>query len=445
MKRNPVALYSYLVVLSLCAIALVTWLVMDQPLTGQDLIPLVCFLVFVIGVEFFDIKTLSGGYFVPSSTIYLAVIALFGPSFAAILHALVLVIGDGLIKRRPLIKTVFNLAALSIVTGVAGLVFHRMPFSNDLSSPLYLIPALVAHIVFSSLSMVLASIVIGLSEGVNVRTIWKNNYGWHFLSSIVAAPLSAFLIFSYSYAGLWSLLLFAMPLYSIWRSHKLFEDMKEAHKNTVAALTTALEADEPYTHGHSYRVARYAITLGQELGMSAKELESLEYAGLLHDIGKIAITNDIVCKPARLTKEEFDILAAHPAIGGEIVSEMRFLDDAASLVRHHHERPDGQGYPDGLKGDEISLGSHILNLCDAVDAMTSNRPYRAALSVDQCVAEVLRFRGTQFDTRVVDTFERMVGDGSFVIIEHADGSAQQIQRVLREAAGGFGVLRGTAA
>jgi HD-GYP domain-containing protein (c-di-GMP phosphodiesterase class II) len=170
------------------------------------------------------------------------------------------------------------------------------------------------------------------------------------------------------------------------------------------------------------------------MGLSGRELETLEYAGLLHDIGKIAITNDIVCKPARLTKEEFDILTAHPVIGGEIVEQMKFLKDAAHLVRHHHERPDGQGYPDGLKGPEIGVGSHILNLCDAVDAMCSNRPYRAALTLAQCLEEVRRFRGTQFDVGVVDTFEKMVAEGAFTIISQTDGAALSIQRIIREAA-----------
>jgi len=250
---------------------------------------------------------------------------------------------------------------------------------------------------------------------------------------LLSAPLSAFLIFSYEYAGLWSLLLFGLPLFIIWQSHKLFEEMKEAHINTVAALTTALEADEPYTHGHSYRVAKYAVMIGERMGMSPEELEELEYAGLLHDIGKIAITNDIVCKPARLTKDEFDILASHPAIGGEIVSQMKFLKGAADLVRHHHERPDGLGYPDGLSRDQIRLGSHLLNACDAIDAMTSNRPYRAALTLEQCMAELKRFRGSQFEEAVVDTLDEMIKDGSFKIIAQADGAALEIQRILREA------------
>jgi len=326
------------------------------------------------------------------------------------------------------------MTSISLAAGLAGWIFHAMPFSGDLTSPLFLVPAVVSHLVFSGVNMGLAAIVISLSESRTLDEVLRSVFSWHFLSGVISAPLSSFLIFSYGFAGLWSLLLFGIPLYIVYQAHRLFEDMKESHKNTVAALTTALEADEPYTHGHSYRVAQYAVAIGRRMGISGRELETLEYAGMLHDIGKIAITNDIVCKPARLTRDEFDILSAHPAIGGEIVEQMKFLKEAAHLVRHHHERPDGQGYPDGLQGEEIGLGSSILNLCDAVDAMCSNRPYRAALTLEQCVEEVQRFRGTQFEARVVDTFVEMVEEGTFQVIAQADGAARTIQAILRDSA-----------
>jgi putative nucleotidyltransferase with HDIG domain len=438
--KHKLVLYLYLLLLTSVGTMLTMWIWPHHPLTRDQWIPLLCFTAFLVGVELFEIKTAMGGRWLPSSTIDVAVIATLGPIVAIAMEILGVAFGDGMIKRKHPLKLIYNAAAMSISVGTAGVVFHAIPWGRDLTSPLFLVPAIIAYAVFSAINMTLAAFVVALSEGRNLVQVWRSNYGWHFLSGLLPGLLSAFLIFSYKYAGLWSLLLFSLPLFIVWRSHKLFEEMKEAHINTVAALTTALEADEPYTHGHSYRVAKYATTLGRELGMSERELEILEYGGLLHDIGKIAITNDIVCKPARLTKEEFDILAAHPAIGGEIVSQMKFLREAADMVRHHHERPDGQGYPDGLTGEEISQGSHILNVCDAIDAMTSNRPYRAALSLDACMSELTRFRGTQFDIRVVDTLERMVNEGSFTIIPQTDGSALEIQRILREAAQPFTIL-----
>jgi len=415
--------------------ALFTWFALGRyPVRPEQWIPLFCFTAFLIIADHFEVKTSQGGQWLPTAIIDLAVIVALGPAVAMIMEAIAVLVGDGFVKRRSPLKLAFNIPATVMSVGIAGLAYQALPFSSNLTSPLFLLPALVAYVVFSGINMMLAAIVVAISEGRRLNLVWRADYGWHFLSGFLTAPLSAFLVFSYEYAGLWSLLLFGLPLYIIWQSHKLFEEMKEAHINTVAALTTALEADEPYTHGHSYRVAKYAVRIGQRMGMSPAELEELEYAGLLHDIGKIAITNDIVCKPARLTKDEFDILASHPSIGGEIVSQMKFLKGAAGLVRHHHERPDGRGYPDGLQGDEIQLGSRILNCCDAIDAMTSNRPYRAALSLDQCLAELKRFRGSQFDAEVVDTIEAMVESGDFKVIAQTDGTALEIQRIVREAA-----------
>jgi putative nucleotidyltransferase with HDIG domain len=147
--------------------------------------------------------------------------------------------------------------------------------------------------------------------------------------------------------------------------------------------------------------------------MSERELETLEYGGLLHDIGKIAITNEIICKPGRLSDAEFEVMKTHPAIGADIVEQIRFLSDATDLVRHHHERPDGRGYPNGLAREEISLGCHILNVCDAFDAMTSDRPYRRALTVEQAMEELVRFKGSQFEERVVETMLRLYHQGEF--------------------------------
>ena len=196
------------------------------------------------------------------------------------------------------------------------------------------------------------------------------------------------------------------------------EDAKALDPNTPPGerqflIRTALEADEPYTPGHSYRVAKYAVRIGKSLGMQEQELEILEYGGLLHDIGKIAITNDIICKPGRLTDSEFEVIKTHPTIGADIVEQIKFLSDATELVRHHHERPDGRGYPHGLRAGEISLGCHILNVCDAFDAMSSDRPYRKALTVEQAMEELVRYKGTQFDEQVVDSMLKLYHQGEF--------------------------------
>lgn len=429
--QNKRFIIPYIIVLSAVAFKIVQFSQQERPFDLGMIVPTLCFTVFMVGIEMFEVRTTTGSRWIPSATIDLTVWVVLGPTAAIIMELLAELVGELFIRRGNLLKVCFNVPLMIISVGVAGLVYLQLPWSSDLTSPLFMIPAIISYSLFSATNMGLSAVVIALSDGSSIARKIREVFRWHFLSGVISAPISAFMIFSYEFAGLWSLVLFVIPPFIIYQAHKLFEEMREAHKNTVAALTTALEADEPYTHGHSYRVAQYAVAIGRRLGMHEKDIETLEYAGMLHDIGKIAITNDIVCKPARLTKDEFDILSSHPAIGGEIVEQMKFLKGAADLVRHHHERPDGLGYPDGLKSEEISLGSHILNLCDAVDAMCSNRPYRAALTLEQCVEEVQRFRGTQFEVRVVDAFTAMVADGSFEVIAQADGTAQRIQAILR--------------
>lgn len=434
MTRRSLGLYAYVLAVAAAAAVLLRECLLLWPLLETELLPVALFTLFMLAIELFEVRTSIGARWNASATVDLATWIIFGPAWVMLVELLAVPIGDGLVKRQAPIKVVFNACSSALAAGLAGLTYKLFPWSSDLTTPLFLIPATVSLFVFSALNHVITGAIIAASSGQRFRAVMGEVFGWHFLTGQAATPLAAFFVFAYEYAGLWSLVLFGIPVYMVFQAHRLFEDMRRAYKSTVAALSTALEADEPYTHGHSYRVAQYALRIGRRMRMSSHELETLEYAGMLHDIGKIAITNDIVCKPARLSKEEFDILAAHPAIGGEIVEQMDFLKGAADLVRHHHERPDGLGYPDGLKGDEISLGSHILNLSDAIDAMCSNRPYRAALSIDQCLEEVLRFRGSQFETAVVDVFTEMVRNDEFEIIEQSDGAALKIQGILRKAA-----------
>jgi putative nucleotidyltransferase with HDIG domain len=171
------------------------------------------------------------------------------------------------------------------------------------------------------------------------------------------------------------------------------------------------------------------MKIGRALGMNDGDLERLEYGALLHDIGKIAISDEIVCKPGRLTEQEYERIKSHSIIGADIVDQIKFLRGTSELVRHHHERPDGRGYPRGLRDDQISLGCHILNVCDAFDAMSSDRPYRPALTFEHAIAELVRYRGTQFDARVVDTVLRLYHQGDLVVREPAAARWPRFQPV----------------
>ncbi|MCD6318397.1 GAF domain-containing protein [Candidatus Aerophobetes bacterium] len=184
----------------------------------------------------------------------------------------------------------------------------------------------------------------------------------------------------------------------------LYEDLQHSFLDTVKALIKAIEAKDPYTKGHSEGVTKYSLQIAQALNLSEKEIEMIKFCGLLHDIGKIGIRDSILSKPSKLTRGEYEITKKHPIIGENMVKHIKFLQPGLCLVRHHHERYDGTGYPDGLKGKDIPLLARIGAIADAFDAMVSDRPYRRALPLQEALKELKEGAGTQFDPEIVRVF-----------------------------------------
>ncbi|MGQ9474949.1 MAG: GAF domain-containing protein [Actinomycetota bacterium] len=192
---------------------------------------------------------------------------------------------------------------------------------------------------------------------------------------------------------------------------RLFESLEEIYIQVITALANAIDARDAYTHGHSNRVMEYSVALAEGMGLSPDEVDVIRHASILHDVGKIGIREKILKKPGLLTEEERREMEYHPFIGTRILQSVRLLEPVMPLVYHHHERYDGSGYPDGLKGEEIPLGSRIIAVADAFESMTSDRPYRKALPLEEALAELRRGAGTQFDPRVVEIFLRLVEEG----------------------------------
>jgi GAF domain-containing protein len=189
---------------------------------------------------------------------------------------------------------------------------------------------------------------------------------------------------------------------------RLFERTQNAYYDTISSLAVAIEKRDPYTSGHSERVTSYATELASKLGLPQKEVSIIQYAGLLHDIGKIGVSDSILNKRTILNESDFGLIREHPLLGDAILSPLRFLDDAQTVVKYHHERWDGSGYPDGLKGEGIPLLARIISVADAYDAMTSDRPYRLAMSVEDALVEIEAGIGKQFDPHIAKTFIDMM-------------------------------------
>jgi len=185
------------------------------------------------------------------------------------------------------------------------------------------------------------------------------------------------------------------------RSFELYTKMRKVYLDTIRALAAAIDAKDPYTKGHSERVAKMSVTLAQELNLSGREIENIEYTALLHDIGKIGIADSILGKKGSLTSQEFDKIKEHTAMGANIIEPVDFLKNSYWAIYHHHEKYNGKGYPDGLKSEDIPILARIIAVADAYDAMNSDRPYRKKLNKDKILKELKDQSGKQFDPEVV--------------------------------------------
>nr|WP_235841956.1 HD-GYP domain-containing protein [Neobacillus fumarioli] len=212
--------------------------------------------------------------------------------------------------------------------------------------------------------------------------------------------------------GLVFFILTIMSFFMLVRLQGQFKAIKESYNNQlegiVKGVIAALELKDPYTRGHSERVASYALMLANELEIFSKsEQKSFYYACLLHDIGKVHIPDRILMKPGKLTEEEYEIIKLHPVVGAEAVKDVEGIKDYIDIIRFHHERWDGKGYPDQLTGEEIPLLPRVAAIADAFDAMTSSRSYRKALSVEEAYTRIIKGKGSQFDPMLVEKFTKV--------------------------------------
>jgi len=332
-------------------------------------------------------------------------------------------------KRLDPVKVIFNVAGMMAnASALTYLSYHWLAARVGGNKPILL---MVAALVFFFANTLPISVVIALTEGKSARRVWAECYFWSFPYYLVGAAAVGLVGVVNRQAG-WATSLLVLPLiYWVYRSYRLYLGRLEAEKErvevekrhveeiaslnmrTIEALALAIEAKDHTTHTHLHRVRTYAVEIAKELNLSSDETEALRAAALLHDIGKLAVPEQIISKPGRLTPEEFEKMKVHPLVGAEILERVAFPYAVAPIVRSHHERWDGSGYPDGLRAEEIPIGARILAAVDCLDALASHRQYRPALPLIEAMAGVKERAGTWFDPRVVEILARR-----FVELEH---------------------------
>src|ERR1700677_423352 len=313
------------------------------------------------------------------------------------------------------IHVVFNMSQLPVGTA-ASYVAYQFITTHGLhrSDPLALLLVAITYFAVNTFAM---AIIIRLTEGKPILKIWSECYFWSFPYYLVGAAIAGLVSFLNRHIGWQSSLLVLPPVYLMYRSYRLYlskledetrhaEQVSNLHLRTIEALALAIEAKDHTTHDHLQRVQIYAIEVAKEFGVKGPELEALHAAALLHDIGKLAVPEHIISKPGRLTPEEFEKMKIHTLVGAEILERVRFPYPVVPIVRAHHEKWDGSGYPMGLKGAEIPIGARVLSAVDYLDALASDRQYRRALPLQEVMQKLAAESGKSFDPKVVDVLRR---------------------------------------
>lgn len=389
---------------------------------------------------------------------------LFGPFWGGVLSGVPAALAE-VRQRKPLLKGVFNVAqfTLAVVTS-----FHVYSGLGGSFPPRFLSPEaanvtvataeigafLLAALTYFIVNSLLVSAAVAISSGRPIGEVWSRNTFWVLRFDLAASTVAIGLVWLYlklGDAGVLGKAAFLVVLFFLGvlrrayiklnQTQHLLDELGVAHaqlgqnvRDVLAMMVKSIEARDPYTSGHSRRVGALAKAIATEFGLSEVEIQRVENAALLHDVGKIhAEFAPLLSKEGRLSPEEWEIMKTHPARGAELVGLFAaFREHVEPMVRFHHERWDGKGYPEGLSAEEIPLGARIIMISDTIDAMTTDRPYRKALGFDVVVAELQKYRSIQFDPKLVDatirsvTVRRMVSDPVFLAEKAAGDGARNV-------------------
>jgi HD-GYP domain-containing protein (c-di-GMP phosphodiesterase class II) len=340
-------------------------------------------------------------------------LALISPDWTAVAAITTAAVLAQLMRRRGWLKGTFNVAQTSLATATAigayrllgghSLIgfqsssFLDVMWSNGLSALAYIA-------VFFCTNTLAVSGAIAITERRDVIAVWRHNHLSTLPFELLSAPFAIFFAWATVRTGPLGAILLSLPAIGLRQLYKTKLELERSYQDMLELMVKAMEARDPYTSGHSRRVQHYSIIIARMIGLSEREIHRIGIAALLHDVGKIHEKYaPILRKPDRLTDAEWRVMEEHPVDGANMIGTAGQLRDLAPAVRHHHERWDGAGYPDRLAGETIPLASRVITFADTIDAMTTARPYRAALGEEEVRQELIRCTGKQFDPAICET------------------------------------------
>jgi hypothetical protein len=413
MRQMPRAARIYLVNLYILGLIAFGWLIVshDEPITRGDIIlGIGLAIVSAICQIFLVVRTNTAGQrsdHLTLASLFAALVLLPTPLLALLI--IITFLPEWYFYRRSWFGQVFNIAAFLIAATLALLAFYAVTGQYLHSTPGLFTTSwtgtLTLILVFELMQATMLACVLKLARGQSLQTS-----GLFTVDSLLLE--FGLICLGLCFAISWMIgplfgLAAAMPLILIFQAlhvPNLKEDLTESYEATVQALSRALDTRDEETEEHSQRVRRYTELVARRLHISEAELNDISYGAVLHDIGKIGVPDAILLKPGKLTDDERTMIRKHPEIGYHMIAHIPFLARAALVVLHHHESYDGTGYPRGLTSEQIPLGARMFAIADTFDAMTSDRPYRRGLPIEDACEEIKRCRGTQFDPKLVDIF-----------------------------------------
>jgi putative nucleotidyltransferase with HDIG domain len=402
--------YIFVLLVSAAAVGLLATLipyVALADLDGRDAIGLFFFVAVALLAEALAIDFGSGKQ-ARSSLAFLPILScatLFSPAISVLVVLCVITCSNFVLRRQQFAKGLFNVSQVVLAVGIGGVLYSGLARLTSTAN-ISLVGFAALACAFFVTNIMLTGIALALIREQPISVVLPQVIGprgsnlWYDLLASPIAVVGAMLYQSHYVTGI---LIILLPLLLIRYSYLSKLQLEEANRDLLKVLVKAIETRDPYTSGHSLRVATLARAIAEDLSLSRRKVEQIETAALLHDIGKIdSVYATVILKPYDLNAEERSLIRTHATKGADLLESLSSVSrDVIRAVRHHHERYDGTGYPDGLRGTSIPLAARIIMLCDSIDAMLSDRPYRSALSLPKVHAELARCSSTQFDPHLV--------------------------------------------